>query len=295
MTGLDKIFYGYPGAIKTETGMGANPARVHRLSGDITLNQSTVNNASYPELKYILGHEAGHFLLNTRSEFEADKFAFQQLAGDFPQSLKGSVLSLSRNLPFDNPEHLERLAAQFMRALRYDYQINGNTSALETYNTLKLRLMDNTMASNTSYHLNDDPFDYGAGKARRQEKKQLRVDKKALKNERYAVKTDKKAAKGVRIEALGEAKVIKANAKATKAEKGEGDGGSWFDKTLKTASDIFGSGSEENSIQTKSDGSLDPTANPKFLGMPKTIGIIVTVALALGILSLVGYFAFIKK
>jgi hypothetical protein len=275
--------------------MGTNPARVHRFNGNISLNETMVNSATEQELKYILGHEAGHFLLDTRSEFEADRFAFQQLAGDFPQSLKGSILSLSRHLPFDNPEHLQRLTVQFLRALRYDYQVNRNLAALETYNQIKSRLMSNESYTGASYYQEDDPFDNGSGKARREEKRRLRLEKKQLKNDRYATKTDKKAAKASRIEDMGEAKVTRAEAKQTKAENSTGEEKTWLDKTLGAATDIFGKKSASDGIETKADDSQSPEDKPKFLGMPKTVGIVVTIVLGLGIIGIVVYFIFRKK
>ncbi len=294
MSGFENIFFRYPGSISTSQSMGTNPARVHRITGDITLNQDLLDHGTSQEVKWILSHEAGHFLKNTRDEFLSDKFAFDSLAGQFAGSLKSSISALSRHLPFDNPEHLNRLFVQFMRALRYDFEHNGNIEALITFNELKNRTM-NQASQQQDFFNTSDPYLNLTGKERRNAKKDLNLEKKQLKNDRYAVKTDKKQSKADLNRSRGAAKETKADSKRILAENGGAEQPNWWDKTLGTVSSIFGKNSPDGSGGTDKELSGTGADAPKFLGMPKTVGIIVTVLVGLGVLGLAAFLIFGKK
>ena len=172
--------------------LGSTPARVNRFTGEIQINNRYF--ATMPEFykKFIIEHEKGHFLTDTRSEFKADKYAFKHVVGTAPRSLKNSVFSISRVLSFRNPEHMERLAELVRMALEYDYNKNGNTKAKEGLNILN-QLIENqktniymSTQSDRSYFEPqypmsgfDDLYDNARGKARRQARKAARVAKRS--------------------------------------------------------------------------------------------------------------------
>ena len=106
-----------------------NLASINHASGVITVNQAFIKLPSFTQ-KFILEHEKGHFFLNTKNEFLADKYAFNQLAGKEKRSLKNSIITLASTLPFDTKEHSERLDQLINLAALYDYE-NGNKRALK--------------------------------------------------------------------------------------------------------------------------------------------------------------------
>lgn len=109
--------------------LGTTPARVNRSTGEIMINLKTWGKYTPEIKKIILGHEAGHYKLNTTDEIAADQYAFNLFAGKAPHSLKDSVFALSRVLSFKNPEHYLRLLEQVKRALYYDWKHNKNQLA----------------------------------------------------------------------------------------------------------------------------------------------------------------------
>jgi hypothetical protein len=108
------------------------PARVFHNSGKIQINMSRWN--TIPDAfhkKFILNHEIGHFLGKTGNENYADAYAFSKMVGTEPFSLRKSISALTDNITQDSAAKDERVRAQTIRALRYDYFINHNQKALE--------------------------------------------------------------------------------------------------------------------------------------------------------------------
>ena len=109
---------GFKGLVLTEK-IGESPAAVHLRSGVLHINPKVF--FSYPPewQKFILLHELGHYLLQTRSELEADNFAFHHFAKE-GNSLKEAVNSLLRVLNLGIKSHRERVEAQLERAKYWD-------------------------------------------------------------------------------------------------------------------------------------------------------------------------------
>lgn len=103
-------------------------AKSRRSTGELVINKYY-----WPHLKdehkfFILAHEEGHIINNTRDELIADEYASKKyLAAGF--KLSESVKALSQHLNTKNPVHLARTWAQFQRALKHDYQENKNRKA----------------------------------------------------------------------------------------------------------------------------------------------------------------------
>jgi len=121
--------------IKTVSGLGLTPARVNRKTGTVFLNKEIWGTLN-PETKdFILNHEKGHYCKQTKSEFEADKFAFNELAGKKEKSLKNIVKAISENLFINQiPEHRKRYENIVFNALLFDW-INYNN--YKAYQILK--------------------------------------------------------------------------------------------------------------------------------------------------------------
>jgi hypothetical protein len=98
---------------------------------------------------FVLLHEQGHIVLNTRDELTADKYAFLQFAKQgFPLSL--AVKSLTRNLDGQNPAHRIRAKALLALALNWDARVNRNKNKLltmqERIDTQNMHLSENREA-----------------------------------------------------------------------------------------------------------------------------------------------------
>lgn len=172
--------------------LGDTPARVNRYTGEIQINQRYFDRMPELRRKFIIEHEKGHFNLDTRSEFEADKYAFRRIAGSAPRSLKESVKSISKVLTFRNPEHLDRMTEVIKMALDYDYKNNGNEKAKTALQELNQILQTNHLNNFHMYTSKDnsyfepkfpdsgfeDIYDNAKGKAKRQAKKAARVAKR---------------------------------------------------------------------------------------------------------------------
>lgn len=105
-----------------------SPAIVNRETGQLYLNQSVWRSIPFESRLFILLHEAGHVTLQTRSEHEADAYAFKAYSSlGYP--LSKSVMALSQVLKFNKPEDIERLENQLSRAAAYDYFTNKNQKA----------------------------------------------------------------------------------------------------------------------------------------------------------------------
>lgn len=116
---------------------GTSPASVNRTTGDILINHNF--DAIEKDLQdYILLHENGHFVEQTRSELQADAYASSNFFNSRPGSLKKSLKALSQFLDVNgNNAHNKRYYEQLKRALAYDYITNNNEKAIEGLNELR--------------------------------------------------------------------------------------------------------------------------------------------------------------
>jgi hypothetical protein len=107
-----------------------SPAIADLYDGVITVNTPVFRRFDDFTQRFIINHERGHIDLGTTNELEADAYAFRQVAGREPLSLRKSVMALQKALPFTHPGHEERLRAQVRRALLWDAE-HGNPAARE--------------------------------------------------------------------------------------------------------------------------------------------------------------------
>lgn len=100
--------------------IGNTPAIVRRDTGEIFLNRQIWFTLPLAYRRFILMHEAGHYLRQSTNELVADHFAFNQIAGTFPESLKNTVRTLYGVLPFNTETQRLRLENMYRLALTYD-------------------------------------------------------------------------------------------------------------------------------------------------------------------------------
>lgn len=100
--------------------IGSTPAIVRRDTGEIFLNSNTWFTLPEAYRQFILFHEVGHYKLQTTNELEADHYAFNQIAGTKPESLKNTVRTLYGVLPFSTELQGLRLQNMYRLALTYD-------------------------------------------------------------------------------------------------------------------------------------------------------------------------------
>jgi len=115
---------------------GDSPAACDSQSGIIFLHPDYFNALTPFQQKFIYWHEVGHIMLDTRSEIEADAYAFDKLAGTEFRSLKQMLSALKDVLGPRNPTTEPRYKALLIRAFEWDAR-HGNTKAKEALEKIK--------------------------------------------------------------------------------------------------------------------------------------------------------------
>lgn len=100
------------------------PAEVDMVTGDIYINTDVWDGYTEAEKRFIIGHESGHYALQTGSEQEADAYALEQNFGQIRDSLRSSFTALDKA----DVENEERWNSLYIKALEIDAR-NGNTRA----------------------------------------------------------------------------------------------------------------------------------------------------------------------
>jgi hypothetical protein len=154
-----------------------------------------------PEAKrFILFHEEGHLVLQTKNELEADRYAFQKYVGE-GHSLKAGVKALTRVLG-DSPNHIIRSQAILNHAKNYQ----DSTMSNMTGDTWITPAWDNFLGFGKK------------AKAKREARREMRTERKEVKQEakltridaRAQKKVDKNERRNVRVGSKAEQKVALA-------------------------------------------------------------------------------------
>ena len=125
--------------------IGSTPAIVRRDTGEIFLNSKVWFTLPEAYRRFILAHEIGHYTLQTTNELEADHYAFNQIAGTRPESLKNTVRTLYGVLPFNTELQALRLQNMYRLALTYD-QYKKPTAARQ----IEIRRIETDILNNYS-------------------------------------------------------------------------------------------------------------------------------------------------
>jgi hypothetical protein len=100
-----------------------SPAIANRVTGTVFLNIPYIKKYTPAERVFIVLHEIAHIFLQTKNEFEADQWAFDQYI-KMGYKLTDAVKALTHTLHDTNQEHLARAQAQFIRAKNTDNMHN---------------------------------------------------------------------------------------------------------------------------------------------------------------------------
>lgn len=133
--------------------IGSTPAIVRRDTGEIFLNPNVWFGLPEAYRRFIFFHEVGHYTQQSTNELVADHYAFNQIAGTFPESLKNTVRTLYEVLPFNTELQGLRLQNMYRLALDYDQQKNP-TAARQT----EIRRIETDILNN--YSLNEQLKQY---------------------------------------------------------------------------------------------------------------------------------------
>ena len=110
------------------------PAAVDMETGDIYINLDVWDRYTEAEKQFILGHELGHYMLDTDDEEEADQYALQRNFGKVRKSLKSSFTALEKA----GVNNEERWGELYENALEIDAD-NGNDRAAAELKKIKYK------------------------------------------------------------------------------------------------------------------------------------------------------------
>lgn len=187
---------------------GASPAKVHRPTGTMYINRDWIGKLNEDKWAFIMAHERGHVVENTRNEYRADELASQKYF-EQKRSPRNSVKALAEVLNFSSPSHLTRVQLQFKRAAEYDCKINNHKKSCEMVKRLYTETptevdfqMINIPSGNSISNFSDVDFNYDEfvsavdecrGKKGRELRQCRKTVKKTNKQDRKDTKNDAKA------------------------------------------------------------------------------------------------------
>ena len=194
--------------------LGNTPAIVNRKTGAMFINQKVWKKIPFNERMFIILHELGHIVLNTKNEFAADQFAFEQYA-NLGLSLKDSVDAMAQVLSYANPQHYDRTVVQLNRALAYDHKVNNQPKkTFPMFTTQEINSANSHDAFLEGFYGGNHESFLGFGKkpgivrtliTNRQENKQTKLEGKNYKKQTLAdARADKIRSKGTAAEILAE-------------------------------------------------------------------------------------------
>ena len=128
--------------------LGNCPASVDMVTGEIDINRDVFKRHTQFEKDFIIEHEKGHYILQTDSESEADRYALEQMHGKTYRSLKKSLELIGR-MGIKDPKRFTDL---YLKALQIDAEKNNNIKAKqEIKRILNLEKMNYKIRSNSAF------------------------------------------------------------------------------------------------------------------------------------------------
>jgi hypothetical protein len=126
--------------------MNGSPAMVNPDTGLMVLNRDTWHNIPGDERRFIKAHEKGHYVLQTISELQADKFAYDEVVKE-TGSRKAIMAALAGQLNDDIPAHRFRALVMLIRCLKDEYAETNNPDTLRRYNHY-VKIYNSVMGNN---------------------------------------------------------------------------------------------------------------------------------------------------
>lgn len=185
------------------TEIADTPANCNLRTGIVKINPDYWCFLNNDQRFYILAHEAGHIVLQTHDEHEADAYA-SKLYFEAKRSPKQSVYAMSKVLPFTTTEQSHRLSKQLIRAAIQDYKTTKNINALKILNKMNQDLNNELDEFEDSFLGDDEESFFGKNRAAKVERRENK------KNSRIERKNEKSASKAALRQGKAEAKVLKA-------------------------------------------------------------------------------------
>ncbi len=108
--------------------LGSTPAMVNHRTGELLINTPVFNKLNPDTQDFVMYHEEGHLVLNTKDEYLADQYALAKYIST-GHPLSSSIMAMTRGFSFKNHDHVRRLKAHMKRVYSYDYNINKNMKA----------------------------------------------------------------------------------------------------------------------------------------------------------------------
>lgn len=120
--------------IKFAPDLGASPAQVNRITGEMTVSLKYWNLMPPCHRLYVMLHEKAHIKGQTKNEDEADAIAYEELK-KLGKPLDCGVFALTELLNMKNPEHRRRAQLAYKRFL-IDIYINSPIKQNKVIQTL---------------------------------------------------------------------------------------------------------------------------------------------------------------
>lgn len=257
------------------------PARADHRNGIIYVSKKHFDGLDPVYKDFILAHEEGHLVLNTKNEEQADDYAMKKmLEKGYP--LTKILGSLTRVLQYDKANHYGRTSKIFDKLFLYDLAVNKNNKLLNHLNLINMTTPEelNDLYA-ASYESEYSDF-LGLGKKareRRDQKLQLRKEKKQAKNEIRLAKAEEKRAKAEGIR------------QGTYQPESIGSGiGKALGGVAQAAGSILGIKGGE---QAPEDEPIEKSTTAEDNGKNKNTWIIIAIVVIL--LIVVAYFLFFRK
>lgn len=266
------------------------PARVHRPSGTILLAPSFFDHTDI-EQDFILGHELGHYVLQTKNEELADWYACKQLVDK--HGIKATFRALNNSLFNTNASDKRRLSL-FNKLVIYDKLKNNNNMETLQYEQVYDNYTDSMIDvdfsgfddENGFHYTNDyvcENYDapiteleatdyvnwcryYGvdmsdADSSKKEQRKAKKEQREANKQAKIDAKLARQNARTNVIQSRAEKNLAKAE--GIKTGTWQGAGGAikeGLGKALDTVKGIFGKGGDSGDVM------VDENGNPIYAG-----------------------------
>lgn len=252
------------------------PARVDHKSGVVFISKKHFDKMDPVYRNFVLAHEEGHLVLNTKDEQMADEYAMKKmLKKNVP--LTKILKSLTRVLQYDKDNHYGRTINIFEKLALYDLFVNNNK---KLFNLLK---NNNDMVTPVediyAMSFEGDFSDFlGLGKRAKERRDAKHEAKMAKKEARTAIKL---------------ARAEKEKAKADAIREGKYQPGTGLKNILSGAAEVAGAvlGTKKGEATETGDANETTTGDDK----KKNYVTWIIIAVVVIILFVAAYFIFFKK
>jgi hypothetical protein len=183
------------------------PARADHRNGIVYISKKHFEGMDPVYKDFIIAHEEGHLVLNTKNEEQADEYAMKKLLKQgYP--LSKILGSLTQVLQYDKMGHYGRTNAIFNKLFLYDLAVNQNKKLLNHLNLLNMNTPDElTDIYAASYETDYSDF-LGLGKAAKERRKQKQEMKKEKKHSKVLIRMARAEKEKAKADAIREGRPV---------------------------------------------------------------------------------------